>query len=230
MTAARVITGICDMKTALVTGDLGFIGQHLCRALRGEGYHVIGLDLQRGGHEDIRLCPLPPADVCFHLAAQTRAQTTDAIEDASMNIGATLRILDHYRDKVVFAAAWPATNPVTPYAISKHACEHYCSLYGARLVRLCNITGIGGRGVIEAFAKADVLKIAGDGSQKRTYASVERAVAAFIQAADAPPGTLDILEGTELTVLEIAELFFPTKRREFVEQHANDAADVTWRA
>jgi len=40
---------------------------------------------------------------------------------------------------------------------------------------------------------------------------------------------LDVLHGTELTVLEIAELFYPTKRREFIEQHANDAADVTWR-
>jgi len=218
------------VKTALVTGDLGFIGQHLCRALSTSGeYEVFGLDWQRGIHEDIRLCELPPVDVCFHLAAQTRAQTTNVIDDASLNIGATLRILEKYREKVVFAAAWPATNPVTPYAISKHACEHYCSLYGARMVRLCNITGPGGRGVIEAFAKADVLKIAGDGSQKRTYASVERAVAAFINAVDAPPGTLDVLHGTELTVLEIAELFYPTKRREFVEQHANDAADVTWR-
>lgn len=211
------------MKTALVTGDLGFIGQHLSRALIGSGeYRVIGLDLQRSDHEDILECPLPMADVCFHLAAQTKAQTTDTWLDASTNIMGTIRILEKYREKVVFAAAWPATNPVTPYAISKHACEHYCTLYGARMVRMCNVTGPGGRGVIETFSQAQVLKIAGTGEQKRTYAPVHRAVAAFMEAATAPPSTLHILQGTELSVLEIAELFYPNKPRKFVDQAPND--------
>lgn len=227
MTVEPAITGICDMKTALVTGDLGFIGQHLCRALRVREYTVIGLDWQRGMHEDIRTCRLPQADVCFHLAAQTRARTTATQKDASINIMGTIRILETYRERVVFAAAWPATNPVTPYAISKHACEHYCSLYGARMVRMCNVTGPGGHGVMELFAKADVLQIAGDGKQKRTYAPVHRAIAAFIEAASSPPGTLHILEGTELSVLEIAELFYPTKQIKFVEEEANDMKRVT---
>ena len=115
------------MKTALVTGDLGFIGPHLCRALQsfeGGAYTVIGLDWKRGQHEDIRYCTLPQADICFHLAAQTKAQTKETRLDADINIMGTLHILERYREKVVFAAAWPATNPVTPYAISKHACEH----------------------------------------------------------------------------------------------------------
>lgn len=209
------------MKTALVTGDLGFIGQHLCRAIRdGDDYVVIGRDLKRGSHEDIRTCVLPPADICFHLAAQTKAQTQDAYEDASINIMGTLRVLERYREQVVFAAS--ATTPVVPYAISKQACEHYCKLYRARIVRMCNVTGPGGHGVIEAFAKADVLKIAGRGNQKRAYASVQRAVAMFLAAAKSQPGELHQLQGVELTVLEIAELFYPTKPREFVAQEAND--------
>ena len=213
------------MKIALVTGYLGFIGQHLCRALHESGeYRVIGRDWKRHPNEDIRTCEIPPADVCFHLAAQTKAQTKDAFEDASINIMGTLRILEQYRERVVFAAS--ATNPVVPYSISKHACEHYCALYRARVVRMCNVTGPGGHGVIEAFAKADVLKIAGKGDQKRAYAPVHRAVQMFIDAADAPPGTLYELQGAELTVLEIAELFFPAKSREFVEQDVNDVASV----
>lgn len=211
------------MKTVLVTGHLGFIGQHLWRALRSNSeYNTIGLDIKNGHDEDIRTCVLPFADICFHLAAQTNARTDNVWADANHNIMGTIRILEWYRESVVFAAAWPATNPVTPYAISKHACEHYCSLYGARMVRMCNVTGPGGRGVIETFAKADILRIAGDGSQKRTYAPIHRAVSALIDAATAPPGTLHILQGTELSVLEIAELFYPTKRREFVEQASHD--------
>lgn len=217
------LANIMTYKTALVTGDLGFIGQHLCRALcESSEYDVIGLDWQRGPHENILYCTLPQADICFHLAAQTNAQTKNAQDDAHTNILGTLRILQHYRERVVFAAAWPATNPVTPYAISKHACEHYCRLYGARMVRMCNVTGPGGHGVIETFAKADVLRIAGDGSQKRTYAPVHRAVTTLMAAAYDPPGSLYILPGTELTVLEIAELFYPTKPRTFIEPSAND--------
>ena len=211
------------MKTALVTGDLGFIGQHLCRVLReSRDYTVLGLDLKRGRQEDIRDCVLPRADVCFHLAAQTNARTTDAWDDASNNIMGTIRILEAYRERVVFAAAWPATNPVTPYAISKHACEHYCSLYGARMLRMCNVTGPGGRGVMETFAKADILKIAGNGEQKRTYAPVHRAVEELIFVAACEPGTLHILEGTELSVLEIADLFYPEKPKVFIESGVND--------
>ena len=213
------------MKTALITGHLGFIGQHLWRALRAnDDYVPIGLDLKNGSHEDIRSCVLPPADVCFHLAAQTNAHCTDAWDDANTNIMGTIRLLDHYHDRVVFAAS--ATNPTVPYSISKHACEHYCDLYGARVVRMCNITGPGGHGVFEAFAKAGVLKIAGKGDQLREYAPVRRAVAAFLDAAFDPPGTLHLVEGTKLTVMEIAELFYPDKPREFVEQAPHDKKTV----
>ena len=216
------------MKTALVTGDLGFIGRHLCRALReSDEYNVIGLDWKRGPHEDIRQCTLPQADVCFHLAAQTNARATDTWNDAGHNIMGTIRVLEAYRENVVFAAAYPATTPTTPYAISKHACEHYCRLYGARMVRMCNITGPGGHGVIEAFAVADILKIAGDGSQKRRYAPVARAVAAFMDVATAPSSTLYILPGTELSVLEIAELLYPEKPRVFVGQEMNDMKTIS---
>lgn len=211
------------MKIALVTGHLGFIGQHLCRALRSsDEYVVVGLDLKNGSHEDIRSCVLPHADVCFHLAAQTKAQSTDAWDDANTNILGTIRILEKYRDKVVFATSIVTLHPVTPYAISKRAGEHYCSLYGARMVRMCNITGPGGHGVIEAFAKSDVLKIAGIGDQKRAYASVRHAVSAFLNAAIASPGAVFDVHGAELTVLEIAELFYPAKPKQFVEQVAND--------
>ena len=219
------------MKTALVTGYRGFIGTHLCRALRDSGeYAVSGIDLKDGRHQDIRDCKLPApseADVCFHLAAQTNARTHDAYEDASTNILGTLHVLERYREKVVFATSVTAGNPVIPYAISKNACEHYCRLYGARIVCFRNITGPGGHGVFELFEKADILKITGDGSQKRAYTPVKHAVAALMEAANAPAGSFRVVEGTELTVLEIAELFYPEKKIEFIERDPNDFGIVT---
>lgn len=223
MTVVPAITRTDDMKIALVTGHLGFIGQHLWRVLRSSDEYVpVGLDLKNGSHEDIRSCVLPRTDVCFHLAAQTNAQSTDAWDDANTNIMGTIRILEKYRNKVVFAASEAANNPVIPYAISKHACELYCRLYGARMVSMCNITGPGGHGVFEAFAQSDILRIAGDGSQRRSYAPVSHAVSAFLAMASAEPGLLYTLSGTELSVLEIAELFYPAKPKQFVEKKAND--------
>ena len=213
------------MKKALVTGDLGFIGKHLCRALSASGeYEVFGRDSRRHIDEDIRFCSLPEADVCFHLAAKINVLSRRTLEDADHNIMGTLRILEKYREKVVFATTYAVNNPVTSYAITKLACEHYCRLYGARMIRMPNPTGLGGHGVIEAFTKADALKIAGDGSQRRQFVPVKRAIDAFLVAANSPPGTLHILTGVELSVLEIAELFFPTKPIEFIPQDKNDLA------
>ncbi len=209
------------MPIALVTGDLGFIGQHLCQSLiNTRKYYVVGLDWKRGKQEDILTCALPEVDVCFHLAAQTDARSDDVIEDARINIMGTLRILERYRARVVLAAS--TANPIIPYAISKHTGELYGRLYGARAVRMCNITGPGGHGVFEAFAKADVLQIAGKGDQKREYAPVERAVEAFLHAVDSSPGDVTEVRGIELTVLDIAQLFYPTKWRKFVAQQSND--------
>lgn len=212
------------MKIALITGYMGFIGRRLYVALSGAGYWTRGLDIQNG--DDIRYCKLPDADVVFHLAGQSNARSHDVIEDASHNIIGTLRILDRYKEKVVFAAS--IAPPVTPYAISKFACEHYCRLYKARIVRMCNVSGlgVGAHGVVNAFTKAETLQIAGDGSQRRPYAPVHRAVDLFLQAADSPPGTELELKGVELSVLEIAELFFSQKPREFISQDSNDVGTV----
>ena len=138
----------------------------------------------------------------------------------------TLRVLEHYREKVVFASSAAIHHPVTSYAIGKLTCEHYCRLYGARIVRMCNVTGPGGHGVFEAFAKADVLQIRGSGDQKRQYAPVSRAVKLFLAAAGLIPGSEIELTGVDLSVLEIADLFYPTKPREFVDQPATDLADI----
>ena len=219
MIGELVTTTICNMKTALVTGHLGFIGQHLWRALHANDEYVpIGLDIKNGPHEDIRTCVLPPADICFHLAAQTKALSTDTLEDADINIMGTVRILEKYRENVVFATSRASIDPTVPYSISKHACEYYCDMYKARMVRMCNVTGEGGHGVIEAFTRSDTLRIVGSGSIKRAYAPVQRAVELFLIAANSLPGSLHILRGPQLTVLEIAELFFPNKPRIFVKQ------------
>lgn len=194
---------------ALVTGAEGFIGKHLVRALLERGWSVTGLDLVTG--QDVVSAPLPDVDRVFHLAAQTDARSMDAISDARTNVIGTVRVLERYRDKAVFASSSAVNYPVTPYAISKRAGEDYARLFGSAIVRFCNITGPGGHGVFEAFAVVDVMVIRGDGSQVRTYAPVGDAVAALM---DVHPGELRVLAGIDMTVNVVADGFDKPRRYE----------------
>jgi nucleoside-diphosphate-sugar epimerase len=191
------------MKTVVVTGHKGFIGSHLVRTLEVLGVKSHGIDLKEG--QNILNCRMPEADFCFHLAAQTDARCQDTQSDARINILGTLRVLDHYGEKTIFASSSAVNYPITPYAISKRAAEDYVRLAGGKVVRLCNIYGEGGHGVIDQFREQEILQIHGDGKQIRTFAPIEQAVIALIEVATQGPGALDILRGEDKTVADIAK-------------------------
>lgn len=205
---------------ALVTGHLGFVGKHLCDVLKANGYVVWGADLKSG--EDISDCYLPPADVVFHLAAQTDAQSNQAYWDARTNITASLRLFEYYRNRVVFASSSMVNYPVCPYAISKRSGEDYARYFGCAIVRFCNLYGPGGHSVIDRFRKSERLTIYGTGQQVRTYATVSDAVVALM---DAKPGQTSILPGEDYTVNEIA-LRFSHKPVDRVEAKPLDLMDA----
>lgn len=187
---------------ALVTGHRGFVGAHLWAALDALGYELTGLDLKDG--QDILTAELPAVDKVFHLAAQTDAQSFNAEADARTNIMGTLRLLEKYGSRLIFASSAAVNYPVTPYAISKRACEEYVRMYGAASVRFCNLYGEGGHSVIDRFRHGDCMEIRGTGTQRRTYAPVEDAVAALM---DANPGVLTILPGKDMTVNDVAAMY-----------------------
>lgn len=187
----------------LVTGHRGFIGTHLTAMLKRDGHDVMGIDLRENG--DIRFAALPSVDAVFHLAAQTDAMNDNARADADVNIMGTLRILERYRHKVVFASSSMVNYASTPYAISKLAGEKYALFHEATVVRLPNIYGAGGHSCIDKFRDGDVMVIFGDGEQVRTYAPVEAACAAFWEYVGA--GGIHIVPGRNMTVNEIAAKF-----------------------
>jgi nucleoside-diphosphate-sugar epimerase len=192
----------------VVTGSEGFIGKHLWDRLKGQ-HDLTGIDIKSGN--DIRTCDLPDADLVFHLAAETDASSTEAVNDASVNILGSLRIFERYRDKVIFASSSMVHYPVTPYAISKAACEHYAKLYGCSVVRFCNIYGPGGHSVIDKFGQASELTIFGNGLQLREYARVSLAVDYLVHSMTMREPLL-VVRGEKRTVLEIANRY-PNKPR-----------------
>ncbi len=199
------------MGQVLVTGHLGFVGRHLCAAL-GD---YVGLDIKDGN--DILTCDLPDADRVYHLAAQTNAQSEDAQADALTNIIGSIRIFERYGDKCVFASSSMVHYPRSPYAISKKACEDYARFYGVKVVRFCNLYGEGGHSVIDKFRAADELTIYGSGNQMRTYAPVNTAVDALLNAT----WGMNILAGRDYTVNEIAS-WRPEKPIVYRDQHKLD--------
>lgn len=207
----------------LVTGHLGFVGRHLTAELDRRGLDWKGLDL-REGRDVVRPTPWRrfPVERVFHLAAQTDAQCTDAICDAMSNIIGTLRMLDQFGDKVVFASSSMVNYPTSPYAISKLAGEHYARYYGAAIVRFCNLYGPGGHSVMDKFRDAERLTIYGSGEQLRNYTVVSDAVQALLTVR---PGNMIILPGTEYTVNEIAKLF-PGKPIDQLPARKNDLIDA----
>jgi nucleoside-diphosphate-sugar epimerase len=204
------------MTTSLVTGHLGFVGRHLCRALRKRGDAVVGLDWQEGN--DILDCPLPAdVDQVYHLAAQTDATSEDAYAGALTNIVASIRIFEKYREKCVFASSSMAHYPVTPYAISKRTCEYYARIYGVRSIRFCNLYGgDGSHSVIDKFKVAERISIYGTGNQLRTYAPVSTAVDALLA-----PHYRGCLPGRDWTVNEIAS-WSPDKPVDRLPKKPND--------
>jgi len=209
--------------TVVVTGSMGFIGKHLCKLLADCGYNIIEtFDIRKRAVEDVCQAKFPRADWCFHLAALTDAQCGDETAMEAVNYQGTLRVLEAYQSRTIFASTCAINYPGTPYADSKLKAERMVRMYRGRTVRLCNIFGPGGHGVIDHFARADVLRIRGAGTQLRTYAHVNHAAIALVRQMAQIVGNLYILPGMTLTVNEIAQAFYPNKPVEHVEKSPLD--------
>lgn len=111
--------------------------------------------------------------------------------------------------------------PISNYGASKLACEAFVSsyfhLYGMKafIFRFANIVGLRGHGVVSDFIRKlkknpKKLEILGDGSQKKSYLTVDDCIDAFLHVLNA--STSDIINvfnvGSEdqMTVNEIADV------------------------
>jgi len=142
------------MKTALVTGGVGFIGTNLIKRLLSEGYKVISVDNYSTGkaeneqkgcvyyNVDIttpnwgKSILFKDIDIIFHMAALARIQPSlkRPLESINANVNGTLNILEiakNYNIPVVYAGSSSFHHGLyeSPYAWSKYVGEQACELY-----------------------------------------------------------------------------------------------------
>ena len=190
--------------------------------------------------EDLSGADLAPllgdADVVFHLAGQPGVRPSWGPGfDAYLrhNVAATQRLLEALRvrpARLVFASSSSVygearvlpvteanpTEPVSPYGLSKLACEHlvrmYAALHGIEAVGLRYFTVFGPgqrpdmafhRFIVAAMAGRP-LEVLGDGGQSRDFTFVDDAVSATVAAAWAPPGSVyNVGGGCRATVNDV---------------------------
>lgn len=224
------------------------------------------INFKEGSINDIKLLSelLNDVDYVLHQAAipSVPRSVKDPIASNSANVGGSLTLLKACVDagvKKIVAASSSSVygdtptlpkietmqpHPLSPYAISKFAMEHYMrvfnELYGIQTVTLRYFNVFGPRqnpyseyaAVIPKFIKAakegQPLMIYGDGTQTRDFSYVKDVVAANMKAAESKKsGIFNIAGGNRITITELAEAIISiTDSQSKIEYLKSRAGDI----
>jgi UDP-glucose 4-epimerase len=219
-----------------------------------EGAHLYEADIRSGCEEVFE--DFGPEALC-HQAAQmdVRRSVREPDFDAEVNVFGTIRLLDNCVEygvgKVVFASTggavygeqreFPATEdhpqyPLSPYGVSKLACERYLYYYHAQYglpyasLRYSNVYGPkqdphGEAGVVAIFsgnlAEGMTSTTNGTGEQTRDYVYVEDVARANVLAleGEAPSGAYKVGTGSETSVNELYRLLLGISGKNLAPEH-----------
>ena len=195
-------------------------------------------------------------DGVFHLAGQPGVRPSFSEFDTYVrrNIIATQKVFESAArsgTRVVFASSssvygdaerYPtpedaSPQPISPYGITKHACEELAYAYKIDAVVLRYFTVYGPRQrpdmafarIVDALARGASFELYGDGSQSRSFTYVADAVAATVAAMERAPARslYNVGGGTEATMREaIATLERVSGRTLHVVETPAAAGDV----
>jgi UDP-glucose 4-epimerase len=234
------------MKKILVTSSSGYIGQHLCKLLKQTGeYEIHGMDivnntnyLDEFNKQNVTQyskgfeLKINKYDTVVHLAAMVRVNESVELPAHYYrnNLFGTMNILEQIKyNNFIFASTGAATNPTSPYGLSKRAAEDVVSSYCKKndksftMFRFYNVIGSDGipptnpdglfYNLINA-EKTGTFKLYGtdyntpDGSPVRDYVHVMEICDAIKTAIDLPANGLENLgHGHGFSVKEIVDIY-----------------------
>lgn len=203
--------------TTLITGDRGFIGSLLRKQILSTG-----IDLRDG--KNLLTCDLPPANVIYHLAAQSSVEASwkDPVHDSD-NLRMMVRLVHSYPDaKIIYTNSAASLDQSSPYGFSKWACAEYLKRFHSNYVicTLPNVYGAGSRSVVDIFKGEEEVTIYGTGYNTRDYVHVDDIVAGLVKAKDWPVGEYQLGSGIQTSVLDLAEgktVVFAPERKEAID-------------
>lgn len=177
----------------LVIGGKGFIGSHLLKRFEADC-----VDLKDGRDarniEDLRA--FRPKTI-IHLGADLTPEDDSDIQMHRTIIDFAKEIGAH----VIYISSMAIHEPDNLYAIQKLYGEVLFKDYG--ILRLCNVFGEGGHGIVELIKKGSV-KINGNGEQVRDFIHVEDVVDAIIKAVEIKwKGVAEIGTGEGISINEL---------------------------
>lgn len=210
----------------LITGAAGFVGSHLAERLEEEGHTVVGVDDFTTGSRDNWPGPLVTCDIAdrkqfYQVANHVRPslivhcaasysdpnlwhRDIDTNATGSVNVAIAAR---HHGARVIYMQT--ALPPISSYAISKIAGEHYLTVSGVPLVvfRLANVYGPRNlSGPIPTFYKR---LTAGEGctvvNTRRDMVYIDDLTRAVLVAVADPAvaGRFDLCSGRDYTIRQL---------------------------
>jgi nucleoside-diphosphate-sugar epimerase len=211
-----VVTGAAGFIGSHLTEELLADGHEVVAVDSFTDYYDAGLKQENAAAFDVSRLDLAEDELdldgfdgVFHLAGQpgVRASFEDFDLYVRRNILATQKVFESAAQaavRVVFASSssvygdaetYPTPEaarpqPISPYGITKLACEHLAHAYGLDAVLLRYFTVYGPRQrpdmafarVVDALARGDSFELYGDGLQSRSFTYVADAVAATLAA------------------------------------------------
>lgn len=184
----------------LVTGCDGFIGRHLCSRLRSLGIDFVGMD---------RVAfPFPKkVSHVYHLAGVSSIAAGERDPDACLNshIGSYCVLMGLFDPKLITVAGsyLEYTDDDSVYVRAKRLASSAAIANGSRVVRLANVFGAGGHGIVDKWLSGGprVVWTYGGKCSQLNFVHVNHAVQCLLDGVNA--------YGIWTSMFDIAEAFGP---------------------